>query len=665
MTQRRLPGLARSSARKPAPPLDAERFGLLAAAIAATLAMHLGHAPWPLMAALYAVLAGRVVTRLRRPGKIPAWLRLPAALALLVAVVALYGNVFGRQPGSVLGCGLLVLKLLETEHARDAKVALGFCAFVLMSALLFGQSLAFTALVCVVMVLLLAALVALQPAPLPGARLRSAIATAARLAGLGLPLALAAFLLVPRLSAPLWGAPGQDQTARTGLSETMSPGMLTELLTDDSPALRVVFDGAPPAPALRYFRTLVMWDFDGTTWARSGFLGASRDEDVRIDGSPVSYEITLEPTDRGWLPALDVPLAAPEGARLTGDRVLIMRRPITQPMQYRVRSATAYVLESELEPQARRRALALPDGFNPRARALARQWLGEGRRDETLVRAALDLFHREFTYSLSAPELGRNSVDDFLFGTKTGFCEHYASAFVFLMRAAGLPARVVTGYQGGWWNASGGYLLVRQSDAHAWAEVWIEGKGWRRIDPTAAVSPERVELGAAAVNAGDGWAQSEWMRALRNRVDLVNRLWTQGVIRFDRLRQSGLLTSFGVSDANPGDLMLALSAVLAALLLAATVWAIRPGSVSHGDAMDRAWARIRSRLARGGIESPASEGPLDLLRRARAASAPLGDRLEPLAKDYIALRYGTETDTERRRRFLHAARRFRVPRRPN
>lgn len=646
--------------------LDQRRFSQLGFAVVTVLATHFGHLPAWFAVALVAVIGARAWSRARGVGAVPAWIRLPLAALLLAWVYYAFGSVFGREPGTVLGCGLLALKLLETERARDARVALGFSAFVLMSALLFGQTLLFTLLVCLVLVLLVSVLVALQPAPLDQDHpLRAELRIAGGLVLAGIPLACTAFLLVPRLASPLWGAPDADQEARTGLSETMSPGQITELLIDDTPAMRVAFDDAPPPAQDRYFRTMVLWNFDGTTWSRGRPGVRLPVEQVQAAGAGIGYAITLEPTDRHWLPSLDVPIEAPAEARLGTDHVLIARAQVAQLHRYRARSATRYVLEPELPDAARERALALPAAFNPRTRELAARWQAEGRDHDGMVRAALEMFHAEFTYTLTPALLGRHSVDDFLFGTREGFCEHYSSAFVVLMRSAGIPARVVTGYQGGWWNASDAYLLVRQSDAHAWAEVWLDQRGWVRVDPTAAVSPARIEFGASATNSSGSWMQAGWVRELRNRLDVVNRLWNEGIIRFDRLRQQGLLTPFGVADANPGDLMLALSLVLAFVLLAATIWAIRASPRRHGDVLDQAWQRLGRRLARAGIEPRANEGPIDLLARVRVASTDLGQAFEPLVRHYVALRYGGDTDTERTRSFLRGARNFRAPRQSN
>ena len=643
-------------------PISRHSFELTAATVAAATAAHALHLPAWLLIAVPAILVLRIMTRRRGAGPVPMWLRIPAAALLLVAVAAQYGTVFGRGPGSVLGCGLLALKLLETEHTRDARVATGFAGFVVISALLFTQTLWFTLAASLCIVLLLAALASLQPAPAPTRqRLRAELQLGAILLVAGLPLAAAAFALVPRLASPLWGSQDKSVLGHTGLDDRMQPGALTELLIDDSPAFRVYFDSTLPPQQQRYFRAIVLWDFDGTTWQRSRRGEFLRPEEAQRNGPPIDYSITLEPTDRRWLPSLDLPIIAPQSAHFSSDRELIADEPVTQPREYRARSTMSYTLASTLTARERTRALALPEGFNPRARALAESWRNAGDDDTAVLRAALGLFHHSFTYTLHPPLLGRDSVDDFLFETQKGFCEHYAAAFVVLMRAAGIPARVVTGYQGGWWNPTGGYLLVRNSDAHAWAEIWLNDRGWVRVDPTAAVSPARIELGAQAANDSNAWSQAPWVRAIRDRFDFINGLWTQSIIRFDALRQKGMLTSFGVADANQGDLMLALSAVLAVVLLIATLWATRELRTSRGDELDRAWSLLGRRLAPAGVECRANEGPLDWLARARTAAPASAAALGGLVQDYVALRYGAnEPVPERVRVFTRAVRRFRV-----
>ncbi|MEO5625802.1 MAG: DUF3488 and transglutaminase-like domain-containing protein [Dokdonella sp.] len=647
--------------------LSSAQFDFLSVTVAATLATHISHLPAWLLIPLALMLPWRAWTRRRGAQTASAWIRLPLTALLFILVLKNFGNVFGREPGSVLGCGLLALKLLEAERFRDARVALGFSAFVLMSALLFTQTMLFTLLICAVLVLLLAALNSMQPAPLETPRpLRACVRLAALLLGVGLPLAAASFVLVPRLGTPLWGAPGNDSVGRTGISDHMEPGTMTELLVDDSPAFRVEFDVAPPPPALRYFRAIVLWNFDGVSWTRERSRNYGQPEEARSKGSLIDYTITLEATEQRWLPALDLPLTAPEKTRLGADRGVIADDPVSQPRQYRVRSATDYILSPSLNRAQRTSALELPSGFDPKAHALAASWRAQGLDDGAIIRAALDRFHASFTYTLSPPPLGRDSIDDFLFDTQRGFCEHYSSAFVFLMRAAGIPARVVTGYQGGWWNESGNYLLVRQSDAHAWAEVWREGSGWQRVDPTAAVSPTRVERGAAAANGRSTWSQSDWMRGLRNEFDFANRLWTQSIIRFDALRQKGMLTPFGIHDANQGDLLLALSCVLGVMMLSAAIWAMRGSTRRQGDAIDHAWMRLGERLARAGLARKLNEGPFDFLQRAQTVAPALCPMLAQLVDEYVELRYGAGPGAPARiAAFTAAVRKFRSPRRMN
>jgi transglutaminase-like putative cysteine protease len=623
--------------------LDTRQFERVTIAVAATMTTHAGHLPLWFSLPLALALALRAWTRRRGMTAPSVWIRVPLTALLLVLVVVSYGNVFGKIPGSTLACGLLALKLLETERIRDARIALGFCAFVLMSALLFTQTLLFSIAVGGVLVLLLATLVSLQPAPPDAVRgMRTDLRVALLLLGSSLPLAAAAFVLLPRLETPIWGSRGGDGSGRSGLSESMAPGQFAQLVLDDTPAFRVVFAGATPLPSALYFRTLVLMDFDGTTWTRQFDAGRGPSR-VAQTGPVYDYAITLEATERRWLPSLDLPLAAPDGARMNADQVLVATTPVMQPRRYEVRSAPQARASTTLGPVERARALRLPAGYGVEARALGRRWRDELRDNDRIVQAALGMFRRSFTYTLEPPPLARDSVDDFLFGTQRGFCEHYASAFVFLMRAAGIPARVVIGYQGGW-NSSD-YMLVRQSDAHAWAEVWKEGVGWQRVDPTAAVSPTRVELGAAAANQEGSGIRAAWLRDLRNQFDFASRLWTESIVRFDTLRQRGLLTEFGVADVSRHNLLLWLSGLLAAAMLLATAWAMRGSRERRGDALDRVWARFGARLARAGITPRAQEGPLGLRERVHRSAPGLARELDPLIDDYVALRYGSNHPT--------------------
>ena len=450
--------------------------------------------------------AGVLATLLswRRP--LPGWLRLLLALVLVGAVLASARFQLGRDTACALLAAMLAIKPAETSGLRDARSLLGFALFAPFATFLldqgplplllglFGATLALAAL------LRLAELesgeIAAGVAPLPPWRRFVAVW---RLLAVGLPLALATFWLFPRLATPLWGVP-ERAIARPGLSDHMTPGAWLDVLGDDSTALRVQFLGATPARAQMYWRGPVLWDYDGRTWTPARWLRSLPPAPVRRGTPRWDYQLELEPTDKRQLVALALPLAAPAGTRLSRDYGLYAERPLGSLTRWRMQSAPPQAFAMDLPRTLRREALALPPGFNPRTVAMARQWRREaGDDDAAIARRAMQMIRDGFGYTLATPLLGHDAVDEFLFDYRAGYCEHFSSAFVVLMRAAGIPARVVTGYVGGYRNPIGGYWLVRNSDAHAWAEVWLPGRGWVRFDPTAAVAPERIRDAARAV----------------------------------------------------------------------------------------------------------------------------------------------------------------------
>jgi transglutaminase-like putative cysteine protease len=649
--------------RAAAPTLAALPFNLLCVTVLCVLAAHAPHLPAWYTAVLAAILVARWRQR-RRHHRVSAWLRLLMLVAVPVAVVAVYGSPFGREAGAAIVCGLLVVKVLESESLRDARMAVGFACFILMSALLFGQSLAATIVIGLMLLPALATLRALEPG-LPETAWWPAFKPGTVLLAASLPAALLGFLLIPRLATPLWGAPDSGQ-GRTGISDRMAPGDIHSLLTDNAVAMRIGFDGAPPPASRRYFRGMVLWEFDGRAW----LPGAAAHRTwpplpVAVHDPVTRYEVTLLPSRRHWMFALDMPIATPEGARMGPDHTLRAIQPIDHTIRYRVASATDYQLAPEgLDARIRAAALQLPEGFDLRARALAARWRTQARgNDIEIVGDALNLFrHGGFVYNLDAPPLGRDSIDDFLFDTKTGFCEHYAGAFTFLMRAAGIPARVVVGYQGGYWNDFAKYLLIRQSDAHAWSEVWLEGRGWVRVDPTAAVS--RIELASTGGAAGDvGGGGSDWWLPWQDRLDVINRWWSQTVVGFDALSQGRLLRPFGVERTTAQMLGMVLAvAIFLALGAGALLASLRPRHKPR-DRLAAAQARLQSKLARLGIVRGHAEGPRDFYRRSATTLTDSAPVLHDLSTDYLALRYAfSEPPPERIRDFVRRVRDFR-PRR--
>lgn len=623
------------------PVLARRTFDLLCLTMGFVLMVHAIHLPWWLTACLGVVLLARWYQRKSGGRKISTWVKLPLVGLLLAAVILTNGTLFGREPGSAFAVGLLVLKLLESERIRDARVGVTFACFALMSALLFNQGLIASLIVSLGLVPALATLRSVEAVPTTTSASWKQTFGPVLLALLAaIPLSLFAFLFVPRLGSPLWGTPDANQAA-TGLSNRLSPGDMLDLMTDDTPAMRVTFNGTPPPNSARYFRAYVMQIYDGTGWSPGSH--STRRPAATLDASRrISYQASIEPTQDRVVPMLDVPTMAPAGTELRPDRTVAAAKRIDQVMNFPALAAADYRFEPELDPGVRRDNLQLPPGSGPRARQLAASWASQhGDDDAAIVQSALALFHADFGYTLAPEPLGRDRIDDFLFQTREGYCEHFASAFTFLMRAAGLPARVVTGYQGGHWNTTGGYLLVRRSDAHAWSEVWLKGRGWVRFDPTAAVRPERVELGADAAAAGHGrdagWFDNAFLRQIRDRWDVVNQWWNQGVIGFDALRQQGLLQPFGVAHAETSDLATVFAVGCALLAAIALGWAMFQRR--EGDVLDAWMLKLQKKLARAGVVKRTGEGPKHFFARAARALPPQRHALERLSELYLRSRY--------------------------
>lgn len=635
-------GFRLSLTRRPVsdPVLTSHSFDLLCLTMGFVLLVHSLHLPWWLTASLAVVLGARWRQRHAGTRNAPAWIKLPLIGLLLASVIVTNGTLFGREPGSAFAVGLLVLKVLESEHRRDARVGISFASFGLMSALLFDQSIVATFIVALGLVPALMTLRSLEENEPKRLSLRVGVAPVLLMLVASIPLAAFAFLFVPRLNSPIWGAPASDH-AVTGLSDRLAPGEMAEVLTDDTPAMRVTFDDAPPPAGSRYFRAYTMTRFDGEAWSPGPVM--DRSDTGIMEGSPrFRYSVTLEPTRQRVLPMMDMPVAAPEDAVLHADRTVTATRRIDEVTIYDAAASTDYRLDAELDPQMRRATLQLPANVGPRARALAAEWTATYHGDPAAIaRAALAMFHDGgFRYTLAPAPLGRDRIDDFLFQTREGFCEHYASTFTFLMRSAGIPSRVVTGYQGGYWNKLGSYLLVRHADAHAWSEVWLEGRGWVRFDPTGAVRPERVTLGAAAAAGGNeaSFFEGTWLRNMRDRWDVVNQWWNQAVNGFDALRQQSLLQPFGIRKAEVGDLAVALATGCAMLVAAALGWALFQRR--EGDALDAWMLRLQRKLAKAGVSRRAGEGPKHFLARAARALPAQRNALAGLSELYLRLRYG-------------------------
>lgn len=594
----------------------------------------------PVELAVGLALLAAVGVAVQRPWPVLARLALLGTVSGYVLVSHDFG--IGRDTGCAMLAALLALKPFETHHLRDARSLLGFSLFAPFAAFLQDQGPLVLALSLPAMALLLLALAVLaehlpgMPAPRVDRRRLRAILVAVAMA---LPLALAGFWLFPRLGSPLWGLP-DNALGRSGLSDRMTPDQWVDLFGDDAPALRVRFEGTAPPLRELYWRGQVLWDFDGQTWSGGGPGGVGGGPAPRLQApGEVAYTVSLEPTDRAYLVMLDLPLQAPTGSRMTRDLSVYADEPVTSVRNYAGSSSPQARVTDALTPEEERAALSLPANLNPRARALARRWRAESGGDDTVVvRKALDWIAAEFSYSLSVPPTGRNGVDDFLFETQVGFCQHYSSAFANLMRGAGIPTRVVLGYAGGFRNRYGDYWVVRRMDAHAWNEVWLKGLGWTRVDPTAAVRPERV-LDTVQDLVRRESLLPEAFAPLLELGDWARRNWNDLVLGFNADRQARLLRPLGIDRATAGQLGLAF-AIGAGLALGLTLWVLMRGRPPPRDPLLSAWQAFTRRLRRAGLEKQPAEPPLSFGVRVAGALPAQAGVLRDLVGRYVAWRYG-------------------------
>jgi transglutaminase-like putative cysteine protease len=620
--------------------LDARNFAVLMAGLALALAPHMLRAPlW--LTLLTAALIGWRAAALSLRGLLPSKGLLLAIVAVgMLGVWLQYRAIFGRTPGVMLLVMFAGLKTLETRNQRDAAALVFLTWFLAITNFLYTQSIP-TALGMLAAVA--ASVAALVDLAAPRRAARANLRSALLLVGQAVPAALVLFLLFPRVQGPLWGLPQDAYSAQSGLSDTMAPGSLSQLTLSDAIAFRVDFQGEAPPRRTLYWRGPVLWDFDGRTWR----LGTPMLADLPgpRNGRRVEYSVLLEPNNRNWLFALEAPVLLPPRARYFEDGQILMPVPVRARMRYDMVSQ----VEADPDPQADSRflgrALRLPPGFNPRARALAEGWRAASAGDVQVLQQAIDYFRRErLQYTTEPRLLGRDSVDEFLFESREGFCEHFSSAFVFLMRAAGVPARVVTGYQGGELNPVDGRFTVRQSDAHAWAEVFLRGRGWTRVDPTVLSAPRRLDEGLArAVAAVDALPlmlrpDMAWLRSLRYNWEALTHQWNLLVLGYNPDRQRELMSWFGMRDADWLELASALLAGLGAFVLALFAWMLR--RLARPDPVQSAWARFCRKLGARGVARAPHEGPRDYAERAARALPGAGDPIRRIAALYIALRYG-------------------------
>ncbi|MGE5384990.1 MAG: DUF3488 and DUF4129 domain-containing transglutaminase family protein [Betaproteobacteria bacterium] len=637
--------------------LDRGAVPWLFASALVTTAPHFEHQPDWLSAFAGLTLAGAGWLwwkGARLPGR---WLLILCVIVGSAGILFEFRTLFGRDAGVALLVMLMALKVLELRSRRDAYVLVTLAYFLLLTHYFYSQSIPTGLWLLTASLVVTATLIRLHggsaSAPLPTLRYAGWMTIQA------VPFMLVLYLLFPRVAGPLWGLPQDAHSSRSGLTDTMAPGTIANLAQSGEIAFRARFEGPAPRQDKLYWRGPVMEDYDGLTWRQQWLFGGTTPV-IEARGAPVRYSLTLEAHNQRWLLALDAPTTLPPEARLARTLTVLGNRPVQHRQRFEFGASTDYRFNVGESSVILERNLRLPAQGNPRTRALAEEWRRTDPRPEQLVQKALGFFRNErFVYTLQPPLLGPDAMDDFLFNTRRGFCEHYASAFVVLMRAAGVPARVVGGYQGGDLNPVDGYLIVRQSDAHAWAEIWQPEQGWMRVDPTAAVSPARVETGiVGAVPAGDplpGFIQidTNWIRALRYRWEAFNNGWNQWVLGYNSDRQRELLSRLGFAEIDwrtLAGLLVGTGTLVLAMISAWTLYR-RP----RLDPARRLWSRALRQLRRRGITCHDWEAPLALAKRLGVEKPEIGAAMNAVATAYCAVRYGREpADIEILRRAVKA-----------
>ena len=637
-------------ALRPTVPLSRDKQDtlLLLASTVLVLLPHTAHLPPWVTLVCGATLAWRAVLTLlgrRMPANL---LLVPLAVAAMAGVLQTYHTVLGRDAGVAMLVLLVAFKMLEMHARRDLFVVVFLCFFLVLTNFFYSQSIGTAALMLVSIVALLTTQLSFQ---LTGAvpPLRTRLLMGARILALAAPLAAAGFVLFPRIDGPLWGMPDDGHAARTGLSDSMAPGQFSNLAQSDDPAFRVKFEGAPPPQPQLYWRGPVLGAYDGRTWTRllprpSFSRKTPSAVSIKVRGEPLRYQVTLEPSDTRWLFALEMPRALPQlsggPVTVTSELELQASSPVRERIRYELVSYVDFNMQAADTLENAYQWLLLPYGRNPKALAAGQRLKQDYPEPGQRVQAVLRQFATGgYSYTLQPPLLGGDAVDEFLYNTRAGFCEHYAGAFVFLMRAAGIPARVVTGYQGGELNPIDGYFTVRQSDAHAWGEVWLAGLGWVRVDPTAAVAPDRVQRNLAQALpapspfgfAGLGRLMQpnpdSLLAKVRYAIGAANNGWNQWVLNYTAQRQHTLMETL------QENLFGWRSAVLLALACALLLLARKFSKQRRDDPIDKLYSALCHRLGQLGLPRAPDEGPTAYA--ARVAGAALAPEPKAAAAEFL------------------------------
>ena len=626
----------------------------LLAGLVAVILPHIEHLPlWTSLTCLSLVMWRLLydMNRLPLPNKYVIFLMFAL---IILGVLSHYFTIVGREAGTALLISLICLKLFEIKSLRDISYIIQLAFFAIVVTFLFSQSIFVAMTMLVAVILLVTALISFQHAKSGQNRQayseKDHLRLATKMVLYAIPLAIIIFILFPRTSTPLWGLPHDAFAAKTGLSEEMSPGEISNLVDSHEVTFRVQFQSRIPEPAKTYWRGPVLWVFNGHTWsAPVSQRRAMKTIPLTNPTNPIMYTITLEPYNNFWLFALDQPGIIPDHALLSTEMQLLARKPVNHLTRYELTSYLDYSLPW-VARLSRERYLQIPPDSAPRARKYMQALMQQYPDKAGVVNAVLNRFRNgQYYYTRQPPPLLGDPTDAFLFDTKRGYCEHYASSFTVLMRLAGIPARVVTGYQGGEMNPLSNYMIVRQSDAHAWSEIYLKDKGWLRVDPTAVIPAGNIE------NTSDldrlhselfdyrYLSRKNWFTASAKQFqyawDMVNNRWNQWVIGYSNQNQKSLFNAIGIPEITWRGLSYVLFATLTVftLLIAADIFQAQR---IRKDAIEKIYQQFLRKLRSMHIEKSPFEGALNFSLRVAQRFPNQTIELMDIARLYNQIRYG-------------------------
>ena len=577
------------------------------------------------------------------------WTIIIAALCSCAGIYATYYSLAGLETGVALLVVLAAFKFSECKNDRDIYISCWLGYFLGITHFLYSQTIPTMLYMCVILILITTILVGYNDKHQNKVMLRHLrLATGMLLRAL--PIMVILFVLFPRLNGPLWGLPEDGKNnATTGIDNVMEPGTISQLSLSDEIVFRVSFDGTIPKPENLYWRGPVLEKTDGNKWTEINY--SIKPRTMEYLGKPVKYEMIIEPTYAHWLFALEMPEKLPPSSYLTRNHQLKTRHSIQNKNRYSIVSYNEFRFE-KIGRFEKKYNLAIPDRKHPKTKELVSQWKQQNSTPDNMIKTALDyLATGEFVYTLEPKLLYGDKVDNLLFNTREGFCEHYASAFVTMMRIAGIPARVVAGYQGGEINPIGDYLMVKQYHAHAWSEVWLDGRGWTRIDPTSVVSPARINDGPSNINLdiglpnSFGLAKSElafrlWLR-LRNQWDSINYQWSQWMLGYGTKNQGKLFKKLGLGEPD-WEILIAVMTILVTILVAFLAFGLRKKTTQKSPEVIL-YQKYCQQLTHLNINKISYEGPYDFAGRVISVRRDLKHAIQTITDLYMDIHYGEQT----------------------